>query len=66
LKQGETVIISTGALTAKILGIPSEQKLRGGRISACAVCEVSFTKDRMSHCWGGDTAAEERLIGQYC
>ena len=33
--EAETIIISTGA-TAKYLGIPSEQKLRGGGVSACA------------------------------
>lgn len=31
--EAETVIISTGA-TAKYLGLPSEQKLRGGGVSA--------------------------------
>ncbi|HRN98800.1 MAG TPA: FAD-dependent oxidoreductase, partial [Flavobacterium sp.] len=38
-----TVIISTGA-TAKYLGLPSEQRLRGGGVSACAVYDGFFYK----------------------
>ena len=55
----DTVIISTGA-TAKYLGIPSEQKLRGGGVSACAVCDGFFYKGQdVAIVGGGDTAAEE-------
>src|SRR5690606_36691152 len=36
--QSETVIISTGS-TAKYLRLPSEQLLRGGGVSPCAVCD---------------------------
>ncbi|MEQ8218682.1 MAG: thioredoxin-disulfide reductase [Arenibacter sp.] len=57
--EAETVIISTGA-TAKYLGIPSEQKLRGGGVSACAVCDGFFYKGQEVAIVGaGDTAAEE-------
>lgn len=55
----DTVIISTGA-TAKYLGIPSEQKLRGGGVSACAVCDGFFYKGQdVAIVGAGDTAAEE-------
>ncbi|HTX58655.1 MAG TPA: thioredoxin-disulfide reductase [Verrucomicrobiae bacterium] len=60
--EAKTVIVSTGA-SARWLGVPGEERLRGRGVSTCATCDGAFFRDKhIVVNGGGDSAMEEALF----